>query len=60
MVAFDSSEYRAIVGAIVKNADSLLHDFLLDYPKLHTVRHNQQVVHSLYHVGQSISDYMAH
>jgi hypothetical protein len=57
VVAIHFSENRAITEDMVENVKSLLHEFLLDYPKLYTARHNQQVVHSLHHVGQTISDY---
>jgi hypothetical protein len=56
VVGIHFSESRAIIGAMEK-CKSFLHEFLLDHPKLYMISHNQQVLHSLHHVGQTISDY---
>ncbi|CAF1639183.1 unnamed protein product [Rotaria sp. Silwood1] len=57
VVAIHFSEHRTISMVMVDNVKSLLHEFLIEYPKLYTARHNQQVVHSLNHIGQTINDY---
>jgi hypothetical protein len=57
VVAIHFAEYRSLTVAMVENVKSLLHEFLIQYPKLYTARHNLQVVHSLNHVGQTIYDY---
>ncbi|CAF4450948.1 unnamed protein product [Rotaria socialis] len=51
------SENRCVTAAMIGNIKSLLHEFLIEFPKLYTVRHNQQVVHSLNHIGQTVNDY---
>jgi hypothetical protein len=57
VVAIHFSEYRAVTANMVNSVKNLLHEFLIEYPKLYTARHNQQVVHSLHHIGQTIDDY---
>ncbi len=57
VVAIHFAEYRHLTVDMVENVKSLLHEFLIEYPKLYTTRHNHQVVHSLNHVGQTIYDY---
>ena len=57
VVAIHFAESRALTIAMVENVKSLLYEFLIVYPKLYTVRHNLQVVHSLNHIGQTIYDY---
>ncbi|CAF3949357.1 unnamed protein product [Adineta steineri] len=57
MVAIHFAEYRDLTIDMVKSVKSLLHEFLIKYPKLYTARHNQQVIHSLNHIGQTIEDY---
>ena len=55
--AIHFSEYRCVTTKMVENVKSLLYGFLIEFPQLYTVRHNQQVVHSLHHIGQTMSDY---
>ena len=56
VVTIHFSEFRALTTDMVANVESL-HEFLLEYPKLYSARHNHQVVHSLHHVAQTIYDY---
>lgn len=55
--AIHFAESRCVTVEMVYDVKNLLHQFLIEFPKLYTVRHNQQVVHSLNHVGQTIDDY---
>ena len=57
VVAIHFSEHRTRNMVIVGNVKSLLHEFLIEYLTLYKVRHYQQVVHSLNHIGQTINDY---
>ncbi|CAF1218363.1 unnamed protein product [Rotaria magnacalcarata] len=57
VIAIHFSEHRALSMGMVDKVKSLLHEFLIEYPKLYTARHNQQVIHSLNHIGQTIDDY---
>jgi hypothetical protein len=57
VVAIHFAEYRNLSVDMVQNVKCLLHEFLIEYPKLYTPRHNQQVIHSLNHIGQTIHDY---
>ena len=55
--AMHFSENRCITATTVIHVKNLLHEFLVEFPQLYTIRHNQQVVHSLNHIGQTINDY---
>ncbi|CAF4715096.1 unnamed protein product [Rotaria magnacalcarata] len=55
--AIHFSENRCVTATMIGNIKSLLHEFLIEFPKLYTVRHNQQVIHSLNHIGQTVNDY---
>lgn len=57
VAAIHFSESRALTLTMTEDVKTLLREFLIEYPKLYTVRHNQQVVHSVNHIGQTISDY---
>ncbi len=57
VVAVHLSEFRAVTSIMTNNIRILLREFLIDYPKLYGIRHNQQVVHSLHHIGQTVIDY---
>ena len=57
VVAIHFSENRAVTTIMIDNVTNLLSDFLIEFPKLYTARHNQQVVHSLNHIGQTVNDY---
>ena len=57
VVAIHFAENRALTSTMAEDVKTLLREFLIDYPKLYTTRHNPQVVHSVNHVGQTISDY---
>jgi hypothetical protein len=57
VVAIHLSEFRAITVDMRKNIKTLLDEFLMEFPQLYTARHNQQVIHSLYHIGQTVNDY---
>lgn len=57
MAAIHLSEHRALTLSMIEDVKTLLHEFLIQYTKLYTVRHNQQVVHSLHHVAATIADY---
>lgn len=55
--AIHFAENRCVTVTMVDNVKNLLHQFLIEFAQLYTVRHNQQVVHSLHHIGQTIYDY---
>ena len=57
VAAIHLAENRALSGPMVQNVKTLLRNFLIEYPKLYTPRHNSQTVHSLDHVGRTIQDY---
>jgi len=57
VIAIHFSENRALTMSMADDVEILLHEFLIDYPKLYTPRHNQQVVHSLHHIAETIRNY---
>jgi hypothetical protein len=57
VVAIHFAENRALTVVMVHIVKNLLREFLIEYPKLYTARHNPQVIHSLSHVGQTICEY---
>lgn len=57
VVAIHFAENRAVTVNMVNNIKTILHEFLIEYPKLYTARHNQQVVHSLHHIGETVQNF---
>ncbi|CAF1478379.1 unnamed protein product [Adineta steineri] len=57
VVAVHLSEFRAVTSTMTNNIKILLREFLVDFPNLYGIRYNQQVVHSLDHIGQTVIDY---
>ena len=55
--AIHFAENRCITATTVIHVKNLLREFLIEFPQLYTIRHNQQVIHSLNHIGQTINDY---
>ena len=55
--AIHFAESRCINVIMVDNVTSLLRQFLIKFPQLYTAKHNQQIIHSLEHIGQTIGDY---
>lgn len=57
VLAFHLAENRAVTSSMVVSIKRLLRSFLFDFPKLYSLRHNQQVVHSLDHIGKTVEDF---
>lgn len=57
VTAIHFAEHRAITANMVNNIKTLLHEFLIEYPKLYSARHNPQVVHSVHHIAQTVNDF---
>lgn len=57
VLAVHLAENRALTVAMVNDVEILLDEFLCDFPKFYTPRHNQQVVHSLDHIGETIRNF---
>ncbi|CAF4653606.1 unnamed protein product, partial [Rotaria magnacalcarata] len=55
--AFHLAEFRSLRSTDIDDIRFLLDSFLYEYPSLYTNRHNQQVIHSIDHVVQSVQDY---
>ncbi|CAF2133026.1 unnamed protein product [Rotaria magnacalcarata] len=55
--AFHLAEFCSLRSADIDDIRFLLDSFLYEYPSLYTNRHNQQVIHSIDHVAQSVQDY---
>ncbi|CAF3599883.1 unnamed protein product [Rotaria socialis] len=55
--ALHLAEFRSLRSTDIDDIRFLLDSFLYEYPSLYTNRHNQQVIHSIDHVAQSVQDY---
>lgn len=57
VIAVHLAESRSIDRNQLIDIESLLDEFLREYPNLYTIRHNTQVVHSLQHVSSTVRDF---
>jgi hypothetical protein len=57
VLAVHLAESRALTEQDIQAVERLCYDFLLQFPKLYSERHNVQVVHSIMHISESIRDF---